>query len=71
MSRSDEPDFVLGPLAIAGLVSFGWAAAKRSPKGVAVGLVALALETNWTAYQRFKLDPRFEALNLVTVWRDS
>ncbi|HJU37135.1 MAG TPA: hypothetical protein VJ716_06945 [Gaiellaceae bacterium] len=66
-----EPDFVLGPLATAGVLSLGWAAAKRSPKALAVGLAALALETNWPAYRRFKREPRFWALNLVTVRRDS
>jgi hypothetical protein len=69
--HSQEPDFVLGPLATAGLVSLGWAAARRSPRALAVAVAALVLETNWAAYRRLKLDPRFQALNLVTVWRNS
>jgi hypothetical protein len=64
-----EPDFVLGPLATAGVLSLGWAAAKRSRKALAVGIAALALETNWPAYRRFKREPRFWTLNLVTVRR--
>jgi hypothetical protein len=63
-----DPDVVLGPLAAAGLLSLGWAAKKRSPTALAVGLAALVLETNWTAYRRLKRDPRFQVLNLVMVY---
>jgi hypothetical protein len=69
--HSQDPDFVLGPLATAGLVSLGWAAARRSPRALAVAVAALVLEANWAAYQRLKLDPRFQDLNLVTVWKNS
>ena len=68
---SREADVVLGPLATAGFVSLGWAAAKRSRTALTVGIVALMLEARWTAYRRLTRDRRFQTLNLVMVFREA
>lgn len=67
MSEARDFDFVLGPLATAGLLALGWAAGKRSKRAFAVGMGALILENRWSAYQRFKTDPRYSDFNLVMV----
>jgi hypothetical protein len=67
---SRDPDVVLGPLAVIGLLSLGWAARRRSRLALGIGFVALVLETRSAAYRRFKHDRRFQALNLVTVYLD-
>jgi hypothetical protein len=67
-SRPEE--VVVGPLAAVGLLLLGWAMRKRSQLGLGAGLLALALERRWGAYQRFKHDPRFWELNLFMVTRD-
>jgi hypothetical protein len=69
-SGGDQVRSVLGPLATVGLVALGCAGAKRSAVAFGIAIAAFALETRWSAYQRFKRDPRFRGLNLMTVFDD-